>query len=114
GASVRIRVPAGKSQLVQARFSGESTCFGNIGFSWCSIRAMADGVEMLPEDGINFAFDSTATNGQSEAFFKALSMDRALVLGPGLHTISAQWAVRNSGLSFQLADWTLTVTQYGH
>ena len=114
GASVTIKVPAGKFQLVQARFSAESICFGNVGFSWCSIRILADGNEMLPTNGINFAFDSTATNAQPDAFFKGLSMDRTLVLGPGTHTISAQWAVRNSGLSFQLSDWTFTVTQYNN
>ena len=114
GASAVVKVPAGKTQLVQARFGAQSICFGNIGFSWCAIRLMADGVEMLPADGNNFAFDSTATNGQADTFFKALSMDRTLLLGPGTHTISAQWAVKDSGLSFQLDNWSLTVTQYAN
>ena len=112
GASVTIKVPAGKTQLVQAQFSSQSICFANVGFSWCAIRILADGVEMAPADGINFAYDSTSTDGQAGAFFKALSMDRTIVLGAGTHTITAQWAVHDSGLSFQIDNWTYTVTQY--
>jgi hypothetical protein len=119
GASASIRVPAGKTQLVQVRFSAESTCFGNIGLAWCSIRILADGVEMLPNVGSDFAFDSDGLDANGlplTDYFEGHSMDRTVVLGPGTHTIELQWCVTNSGLSFQLDDWTLTVTQYasGH
>jgi len=113
GALVGINVPAGKFQLVQVRFSGESYCFGSttLAGNWCSIRILVDGVEMLPNVGSNFAFDS---NGAADDFWEGNAMERTLVVRGGAHVIRAQWSVNNAGVSFGLDDWTFTVTQYAN
>jgi hypothetical protein len=108
-ANAAITVPAGKFQLVTVRFSAESYCFGSAGAgNWCSVRILADGVEMLPAVGFNYAFDS---RGASDDYWEGHAMERALVLGAGAHTISVQYGVTDANLSFGLDDWTLTVTQ---
>ena len=113
GATANITVPAGKVHLVNVRFSAESYCFGSTGLTgnWCTIRILADGVEMLPNSGSDFAFNA---NGAADDFWEGHAMERTLVLGPGPHTISAQWAVTNSGVTFRLDDWTFAVTQYNN
>src|SRR5262245_26039640 len=45
GATVKITVPPGVVQLVQAEFSAESRCSGDFPENWCSLRILADGVE---------------------------------------------------------------------
>jgi hypothetical protein len=113
GAAVTITVPAGKTQLVQARFTAESYCFWYSGaaYQFCSLRVLADATEMLPNSGIDAAFDS---NGQFDDAWEGNSMERALVLGPGMHRIKLQAAVTDPGISFTLDDWILTVTQYSN
>jgi hypothetical protein len=113
GATATITVPALKVHLVNVRFSAESYCFGSTGLAgnWCSIRILADGVEMLPNSGGDFAFNA---NGATDDFWEGHAMERTLVLGPGSHTITAQWAVTNSGVTFRLDDWTFAVTQYNN
>jgi hypothetical protein len=96
GATANITVPALKVHLVNVRFSAESYCFGGTGLvgNWCSIRILVDGTEMLPNSGGAFAFDA---NGAADDFWEGHAMERTLVLGSGPHTITAQWAVTNSG-----------------
>jgi len=111
GALLTFSVPAGKKQLVQLRFSAESYCFGFSGdaYSWCSMRALVDGNEMLPNSGIDFAFDA---NGQTDDAWEGNSMERTLIVGPGTHTVRLQYAVTNTNVAFTVDDWTLTITQY--
>lgn len=110
GASVNIAVPATKFQLVQVRFSAESFCFGaGQSGEWCSIRILADGVEMLPNVGSNYAFD---TSGDSNDDWEGNAMERTMVLGPGHHTITVQFSVTDAAVSFGLDDWTMSITQY--
>lgn len=110
GASASISVPAGKTQLVQVRFSAESSCFGSTGW-WCSVRILANGVEMLPAAGTNYAFDSSSA---TDDYYEGNAMERTLLLGAGNYTILAQWAVLDAAVSFRLDDWTLTVTQFSN
>jgi hypothetical protein len=110
GASANITVPAGKFQLVNVRFSAESFCFGaSLAGNWCSVRILADGAEMLPNSGFDFAFDAS---GDTDDFWEGNAMERTLVLGGGPHTITAQWGVTNAGVTFRLDDWTLAITQH--
>jgi hypothetical protein len=112
GASVNVTVPAGKFQLVNVRFSAESYCFGtSLTGNWCSVRVLADGTEMLPDSNFDFAFDAS---GAADDFWEGHAMERTLVLGQGVHTITAQWGVTNSGVTFRLDDWTFAVTQYNN
>jgi hypothetical protein len=115
GATVAIKVPAGKTQLVQAEFSSESYCFWFSGaaYQYCQLQILADGIEMLPASNGGFVFDS---NGQTDDAWEAHAMARTLVLGPGTHIIQVQGQVSTSGLNLSLNNWTLTVTQYtlGH
>jgi archaellum component FlaF (FlaF/FlaG flagellin family) len=109
GASASITVPAGKKQLVSVRFSAESQCVGSVN-SWCSVRIVANGVEMLPNQGTDFAFD--ASNGSLDDFWESNAVERTLVLPGGTYTISVEYMVRASGLTFRLDDWTMAVTQH--
>lgn len=111
GATANITVPAGKFQLVNARFSAESYCFSSTATGWCSVRILADGTEMLPDSGIDFAFDAS---GNADDFWEGHAMERTLVLGQGAHTISVQWVVTDPSIFFRLDDWTLAVTQYNN
>jgi hypothetical protein len=111
GAAVTITVPARQTQLVLARFTAESYCFWYNGdaYQFCSLRVLADGTEMLPNSGMDAAYDS---NGQSDDAWEGHSLERALILGAGMHRIKLQAGVTDPGLSFTVDDWIFTVTQY--
>lgn len=113
GARATITVPTGQTQLVQAAFFAESTCVGEFGGNFCSLRILADGVEMSPsafEAGIEFAFDGVG----ADDFREGHAMQRSILLGPGTHTIRVQAAVSNSFTGVFLDDWSLTITQYNN
>ena len=105
-----IDVPAGTTARLVARFSAESQCNGGPSGNWCSVRILVDGTEMLPQSGLDFAFDSV---GSSNGFYQSLSMDRTSeVLSPGTHTVTVQWAVTNGSTVFRLDDYQLTVEEW--
>ena len=113
GATATITVPAGKVQLVQADFFAESSCVGEFGGNFCSLRILADGAEMSPsafEAGVEFAFDGVG----ADDFREGHAMQRSILLGPGTHTIRVQAAVSNSFTGVFLDDWSLTITQYNN
>ncbi len=64
GSEVTVNVPAGKSRMVTATFSAESSCDVQAsGEAWCSVRIMAQKsggspVQLHPRVGDEFAFDS--------------------------------------------------------
>jgi hypothetical protein len=99
-------VPSGQSALILARFAGESYCDGGTTSNYCSVRIMIDGVEAQPAVGFDFAFD---TDSASDDWWEAHSIDRSAVVGAGSHTVTVQWAVTDSGTTFRLDDWSLTV-----
>ncbi len=106
GASTTITVPSGQTARLIARFSGESRCT----VSWCSLRIVVDGTEMLPASGINFAFDS---GDGADDRFEGLAMDRtSKVLSAGTHTVKVEWALGGNNSSFWLDDWQLTVEEW--
>ena len=111
GAAAVITVPAGKNYLVTARFTAESYCFGLTYFTWCTVQILADGTPMLPDVGFDFAFDAT---GNADDAWEGHTVDRSMVLGPGVHTIKVQWAVTDPAEIFRLDDWSLTVSSYAN
>lgn len=113
GANATITIPAGKVQLVQAAYFAESSCVGEFGGNFCSLRILADGTEMSPsafEAPIDFAIDGVNADDLREGH----AMQRSIVLGPGTHTIQMQAAVTNSFTGLFVDDWSLTITQYNN
>jgi hypothetical protein len=113
GATATITVPADKVQLVQASFFAESSCTGEFGGNFCSLRILADGSEMSPsafEAPIEYAFDGV----NADDFREGHAMQRSILLGPGTHTIQVQVAVSNSFTGLFVDDWSLTITQYNN
>jgi len=110
-ASVTVIVPAGKTRLIKARFSGESACYGSS--SYCSVRILADGpgpaVELNPVVGGDFAFDSTDGATETSGSWEAHSIDRHKRLSAGTYVIYAQWGTVGAGGFFRLDDWSFNV-----
>jgi hypothetical protein len=106
GASRAINVPQGETALVVARFTGESQCSGGAAGNWCSVRIMANGTEMSPASGSDFAFDSVAG---SEDFYESHTIERFIVLNAGTTTITVQRAVTSAATNFRLDDYTLII-----
>jgi hypothetical protein len=114
GATVSITVPVGKTQLVQARFTGESGCMPvSDGTYWCSVQIVAVGptgtVQMLPDSGLDGAFDSVPA---TQDLWEGHSVERSLVLPAGKYKVKAQWETSDPAVTFSLDDWSFTVTQY--
>jgi hypothetical protein len=104
-------VPTGKTQLVNARFTAESNCTRAVPAAggWCSTRIVAQRiggatVELNPQAGTDYAFDSVGTD-QHEGH----AMERSIRLGAGTYVIRVQRAVTNNAISFRLDDWHLAV-----
>jgi hypothetical protein len=111
GATIVKTVPTGRTQLINARFTAESNCTRAVPAAggWCSTRIVAQRiggatVELNPQSGIDYAFDSVATD-QHEGH----AMERSIRLGAGTYVIRVQRAVTNNAISFRLDDWHLAV-----
>uniref|UniRef100_B8HML7 Peptidase domain protein n=1 Tax=Cyanothece sp. (strain PCC 7425 / ATCC 29141) TaxID=395961 RepID=B8HML7_CYAP4 len=108
GASTTITIPSGKRAIIMARFSAESVCFGASGY--CSVRITANGTELSPVVGKDFAFDSTNNNNETSVSWESHSMDRSSrVLGSGTYIIRVQYATTDPSINFRLDDWSLIV-----
>jgi hypothetical protein len=111
GATAVVSVPSGTSQLINARFTAESNCTrANPALGgWCSTRIVAQRiggatVELSPQAGLDYAFDSVATDQ-----YEGHAMERSIRLGVGTYIVRAQRAVTNNAISFRLDDWHLAV-----
>jgi hypothetical protein len=111
GATIATTVPAGRTQLVNARFTAESNCTRAVPAlqGWCSTRIVAQRiggatVELSPAAGIDYAFDNVATDS-----FEGHAMERSLRLGPGTYILRAQRAVTSPAITFRLDDWHFAV-----
>ncbi|MBI1886596.1 MAG: hypothetical protein HYS09_09845 [Chloroflexi bacterium] len=111
GASTTITVPSGEKALILARFSAESDCYGGAANDWCSVRILIGGSEAAPASGTDFAFDSNEDGGAaSQGNWESHSMDRSRgALGEGTYTVKVQWMTVDTGVTFRLDDWSLTV-----
>jgi hypothetical protein len=104
--STTIMIPSGQTGRLLATFSGEALCNGTAP-GWCTVRILADGVEMSPAANAEFVFASPGHLWESK------SMDRiSVVLGPGVKTITVQWRIVSPATSFRLDDWQLTVVYW--
>jgi hypothetical protein len=114
GATATVSVPTGRTELFNARFTAESNCTRAVyAPGWCSTRIVAQRigvipvpppVELSPASGLDYAFDSVATD-QHEGH----AMERSLRLGAGTYVIKVQRAVTNAAIQFTLDDWHLAV-----
>ena len=109
GANAVVTVPGETTRLVTARFTGESRCAGTAG-RWCSVRIVATHVttgvstELNPVAGIDFAFDSVATD-----LWESNAIERSIRLGAGTYRVRGQRAVSAAGVTFFLDDWHFRV-----
>jgi hypothetical protein len=113
GASVIVSVPAGRTQLINARFTAETICSRAVpalGGS-CSVRIAATRlpggptVGLNPNSGNDYAIDSVRGLDAAEGH----AMERSLRLGPGAYLVRVQRAVTSPAISFRLDDWHLAV-----
>jgi len=109
GATTSFTTPAGDTDLIRARFAGESACYGAGPAGYCKLRILIDGLEMNPIVGADFAFDSTDAGDETSVSWESKSIDRVKRVGAGFHTVTVQRAVTGAGISFRLDDWALTV-----
>jgi hypothetical protein len=113
GAAVVVTVPAGNTQLINARFTAESGCARAIpalGGS-CSVRIVAQRfggatVELNPQAGIDYAFDSVANATDR---LEGHALERSIRLTAGTYAIRVQRAVTSNAITFRLDDWHLAV-----
>ena len=112
GGTVSVNVPAGASQLVNARFTAESQCTRALPAlgGWCSVRIVAQRVggatvELNPVAGLDYAFDSVQGGDQLEGH----AMERSIRLPAGAYIIRAQRAVTDPAITLRLDDWHLAV-----
>lgn len=106
-AAVTVTVPAGTSRLLTVRFNAESLCSGS---GWCSVRVVyvtpgGAVVELAPQSGTDFAFDSAGGSWEAHAIERSSSG----YLGAGNYTVHVQ-AQRVGGAStFRLDDYSTNV-----
>jgi hypothetical protein len=108
GAVVSVTVPAGTTRLITARFTAESLCTG-IANRWCSVRVVVftpggGVIELNPQAGINYAFDSVASDN-----WEGNALERSIRLPAGTYRVQVQRAVSIAGTGFTLDDWHFRV-----
>ena len=114
GASVTVTVPAGTTQLFNARFTAESKCYGT-GSGICRARMVAwntanpSGTEMAPISGVDFAFDTDVPGAADVDGAEAKSMERSIRLSAGTYRIVAERSVNNVATTSVLDDWHFAV-----
>jgi len=108
GAATTITIPSGTRRMLDARFTAESQCGGSSG--WCSVRIVVvrpNGslLELNPQSGTDFAFDSAgADNWESHAIERTSSY-----LPSGTYRVKVQAGVIPGASFLRLDDWTLAV-----
>ncbi|HET9516718.1 MAG TPA: hypothetical protein VFO77_03220 [Actinoplanes sp.] len=103
-----IRIPAGRTRVFDARFSAESQCTGSSG--WCSVRIVVvrpngSVLELDPQSGTDFAFDSVDSTDNWESHAMERTSPR---LRGGTYRIKVQTASVGTA-TLRLDDWTLAV-----
>jgi hypothetical protein len=100
-------VPAGASRCVKVVFTGEAACRGPAAVTdFCFIRALLDGVEMLPQGGGFQVFLSEDPTANAHAY------EWVRRVGGGNHIVRIQRRVGNAGTFFDLDDWTFDLQIY--
>lgn len=111
GASANIKVDAGQTALIVARFGATSFCT-IAQFDICIVRILIGGVEadpasLSPFDSVPFCGASSGTCSAGDSG-EAHSLERWRTVGPGTYAIEVEFKT-GSGASFTLANWTLEV-----
>jgi hypothetical protein len=107
GAATAIAVPSGTRRMLDTRFTAESSCTGGSG--WCSVRIVLirpNGtlLELNPQSGTDFAFDSPGSD-----LWEAHAIERTSpYLAAGTYRVKVQ-AATVGGSSLRLDDWTFAV-----
>ena len=100
-------VPAGVTRCVKVVFTGEAACRGPAAVTdFCFIRALLDGVEMLPQGGGFQVFLSEDPTANAHAY------EWVRRVGGGNHIVRIQRRVGNAGTFFDLDDWTFDLQIY--
>ena len=104
GAVANIFVPAGTTRCIKVHFTAEAACRGPAAVNdFCFIRALDNGVEMLPQGAGSQVFLSEDATENAHSYLWAQRV-RA-----GNHTIQIQRRVANPNTFFLLDDWTLDI-----
>jgi hypothetical protein len=106
-AAVTVTVPAGTQRLLTARFNAESLCTGP---GWCSVRIVyttAGGatIELAPQSGTDFAFDSAGGSWEAHGIERTTSS----YLGGGNYTVRVQAQRVGGATSFRLDDYATNI-----
>ncbi|HET7328204.1 MAG TPA: hypothetical protein VFJ14_13065 [Nocardioidaceae bacterium] len=108
-AATSISVPPGQRGLMVAHFAAESLCRGLAGY--CSARIRMDGIEMVPQSGTNFAFDSAGGDAR-----ESHAMERTISgVSEGIHVFAVEWTLvcyptgTDCPRSFSVDDWVFDV-----
>lgn len=107
GAATTITIPSGTRRMLDARYTAESQCGGG---GWCSVRIVVvrpngSVLELYPQSGTDFAFDSgSADNWESHAIERT-----SPYLPAGTYRVKVQAGVVAGATSLRLDDWTLAV-----
>ncbi len=102
-----VTVPAGSQRRVIATFSAESRCRGD-GETFCTVRILVDGVELLPATSADFAFDSSNGGAEDDFSWESHSFQRhSPNLPAGPHTVTVE-ARASSGADLRLDEMVLT------
>ena len=92
------------SDCVTVTFSAEAACKGTAPGDRCYIRALHNGVEMLPKGRGEQLFTSESETASAHAL---VWVSRGLAEGNNVFTIEVK--VGRAGTSFYLDDWTMQV-----
>ena len=101
-----VDVPPGENGYFLATFNAESRCQGEEG-SWCSVRIICDGIELLPNSGLDFAF-----NSPGGSTWKSASIIRRSQLKTGGSHVCAVETLQVDGRSEHLLDDWIFVIEY--
>jgi hypothetical protein len=103
-----ISIPSTATGFFVATFTAESNCSGTPG-EWCTVAIACDGVELLPGQGIDFAFDAVGPVS-SVSDWHSLSMTRRSgVITGGNHTCEVRTAQLGATDTLRLDDWTFEI-----
>lgn len=110
GLAQNIVVPGGAARRVLATVSGESACFGAVGY--CRLRILVDGVELTPAEGNDFAFDSSDSNTETSSSWESHSIQRySGNLAAGAHSVTVELSSTDPALTFRFDDAVLSTVQ---
>lgn len=105
-----VFVPANSTRCLLVEFNAETACFGDPGAQddFCYLRALANGVEMLPVSGGFMAFQSEDFTAESNStrWVRRVSGGSAGIN----YSVSLQRRTDGGATQFYLDDWMFSLT----